>query len=57
MATAVQAAFEAGIEVAFLVAGDERAGRVYERVGFHPSATMLAYRAQESLSNRPPGGP
>jgi hypothetical protein len=31
------------VTIACLSAGDERAGRVYERVGFHPYATMLAY--------------
>ena len=45
MLTAVmtQAAFAAGVRVAFLSAADERAGRVYERVGFQPFATALAY--------------
>ena len=38
-----QAAFRAGVRVAFLSAADERAGRVYERVGFQPYATVLAY--------------
>lgn len=40
---AAQAVFEAGVEVAFLTAEDARAGRVYERVGFQPFSTMLAY--------------
>jgi predicted GNAT family acetyltransferase len=31
------------VHVAFLGAADERAGRVYERVGFRPFATALAY--------------
>lgn len=39
----VQHAFENGVEAAILTAGDERAGRVYERVGFQPYATALAY--------------
>ncbi len=43
VAAMAQAAFEAGIRVAFLSAADERAGRVYERVGFRPYATALAY--------------
>jgi predicted GNAT family acetyltransferase len=45
MLTAVmtQAAFRAGVRVACLSAADERAGRVYERVGFQPYATALAY--------------
>jgi hypothetical protein len=38
-----QAAFGAGVQVAFLSAADERAGRVYERVGFRPYATALAF--------------
>ena len=42
-ATMAQAAFRAGVRVAFLSAADERAGRVYERVGFRPYATALAY--------------
>jgi len=42
-ARAVQVAFDAGAEIAFLVAEDARAGRVYERVGFRPYATALAY--------------
>lgn len=40
---AAQAVFDAGVEVAFLTAEDARAGRVYERVGFQPFSTMLAY--------------
>jgi GNAT superfamily N-acetyltransferase len=39
------AAFRAGVQVAFLSAADERAGRVYERVGFRPYATALAFCA------------
>ena len=42
-AQAVKSAFESGVEVAFLVAEDERAGRVYTRVGFRPFATVLMY--------------
>jgi ribosomal protein S18 acetylase RimI-like enzyme len=42
-ARAVASAFASGVEVACLSAADERAGRVYERVGFRPFATMLAY--------------
>ncbi len=45
-AQAVQTAFEHGVEVAFLTAADERAGRIYERVGFQPYATALAYCAE-----------
>ena len=42
-AAMAQAAFRADVRVAFLSAADERAGRVYERVGFQPFATALAY--------------
>lgn len=42
-ASAVQTAFEQGVEAVYLTAADERAGRVYERVGFCRVATTLAY--------------
>ena len=42
-AHATQIAFTRGVAVAFLTAADARAGRVYERVGFRPYATALAY--------------
>jgi len=42
-ALAVQRALEQGVEAVCLTAADERAGRVYERVGFATCATMLAY--------------
>jgi ribosomal protein S18 acetylase RimI-like enzyme len=42
-AEAVRIAFDEGVEIAVLSAADARAGRVYERVGFQPHATMLAY--------------
>jgi GNAT superfamily N-acetyltransferase len=42
-AAAAQAAFGCGVEAAFLTAGDAQAGRVYQRVGFRPHATALAY--------------
>ncbi|MBN1219667.1 MAG: GNAT family N-acetyltransferase [Anaerolineae bacterium] len=42
-ALAVQTAFAQGVEYVYLSAADERAGRVYERVGFRPFAAMLAY--------------
>jgi ribosomal protein S18 acetylase RimI-like enzyme len=45
-AHAAKTAFARGVEVAFLTAADERAGRVYERVGFRPYATALAYCAE-----------
>lgn len=43
-AQALQSAFAQGVEIACLSAADANAGRVYERVGFQPLATMLAYR-------------
>jgi GNAT superfamily N-acetyltransferase len=43
IALAVQTAFEQEVEVVYLTAADEGAGRVYERVGFRRFATMLAY--------------
>jgi GNAT superfamily N-acetyltransferase len=42
-AAATQAAFARGVDIAFMAAADERAGRVYQRVGYQPYATMLAY--------------
>jgi ribosomal protein S18 acetylase RimI-like enzyme len=40
---AVRSAFEMGGQTVCLTAADERAGRVYERVGFRPFSIMLAY--------------
>lgn len=42
-AAAAQAALGSGVEAAFLTAGDVQAGRVYQKVGFRPHATALAY--------------
>jgi ribosomal protein S18 acetylase RimI-like enzyme len=42
-AAAAQAAFARGVDAAFLTAGDAQAVRVYQRVGFRPSATLMAY--------------
>jgi GNAT superfamily N-acetyltransferase len=42
-AHATRAAFNLGVQTACLTAADERAGRVYERVGFVPFSIMLAY--------------
>jgi ribosomal protein S18 acetylase RimI-like enzyme len=42
-ARAAEDAFAGGVEIAFLTANDARAGRVYERIGFVPYATGLAY--------------
>lgn len=43
-AVATAHAFAHGVTVALLSAGDEGAGRVYERVGFNTGATATAYR-------------
>ncbi len=43
-AMAVTTAFAEGSDLVFLTAGDERAGRVYGRVGFQPAGSGLAYR-------------
>jgi len=42
-AAALQVAFDQGLEIALLTAADETAGRIYERAGFRPVATALAY--------------
>jgi ribosomal protein S18 acetylase RimI-like enzyme len=42
-ARASHTAFQQGVDVICLVAADERAGHIYERVGYHARATMLAY--------------
>jgi ribosomal protein S18 acetylase RimI-like enzyme len=43
----VELAFSTGVEAVVLRAADEHAGRVYRRVGFAPSGTMLGYRAPD----------
>lgn len=43
----VREAFNEGVTLAFLTAADARAGRVYERLGFQPFATMLAFSDPE----------
>jgi ribosomal protein S18 acetylase RimI-like enzyme len=45
-ACAVETAFQQGVDAVFLSAADQRAGRVYERVGFRPFAILLAYISQ-----------
>jgi predicted GNAT family acetyltransferase len=45
---AILTAFELGVQTACLTAADETAGRVYERVGFTPFSTMLAYIDHET---------
>jgi GNAT superfamily N-acetyltransferase len=46
-AHAVQIAFRHGAQIVCLTAQDARAGRVYERVGLRPVATMLAFGEPE----------
>lgn len=41
-------AFERGVEIACLTAGDANAGRVYERLGFTPTATTLFFIEPET---------
>ncbi len=48
---ATQAAFAQGASAAFLSAADERAGRLYQRLGFQPFAYLLAYRQPDSAAN------
>ena len=38
-----QTAFSQGATLVFLIAANEQAGRVYERVGFRPQATFVVY--------------
>ena len=45
-----QAAFAAGVQVAFLSAADERAGGVYERVGFR--RTRLRWRTAMAVNHK-----
>ena len=40
---ATRMAFDQGVTTACLTANDEAAGRVYERLGYHPFSVMLAY--------------
>lgn len=44
----LKSAFQRGVNLALLTAGDAQAGRVYERVGFQPVATALAYSAEST---------
>jgi ribosomal protein S18 acetylase RimI-like enzyme len=43
-----QAAFRQGATWVFLIAANEQAGRVYERVGFRPQATFVVYEQPAS---------
>jgi ribosomal protein S18 acetylase RimI-like enzyme len=45
-AAALLAAFSQGVEIVCLTAADERAGRIYEHIGFRPVATTLSYRLE-----------
>lgn len=48
---ATQAAFAQGASAVFLSAADERAGRLYQRLGFQPFAHLLAYRQPDLAAN------
>jgi ribosomal protein S18 acetylase RimI-like enzyme len=43
-----RAAFDSGVEVAFLIVANEAAGRVYERIGFRTVANLLEYEQKSS---------
>ena len=43
-----QTAFSQGATLIFLIAANEQAGRVYERVGFRPQATLVVYEKTAS---------
>ena len=45
-AYAARTAFEQGLDLVFLTAANEQAGRVYERAGFRPYGVALAYIEQ-----------
>jgi ribosomal protein S18 acetylase RimI-like enzyme len=53
-AEAVRLAFELGLEAVVLSAADERAGRIYESVGFRRFGTVAAWR--EGVTSFPPKG-
>jgi predicted GNAT family acetyltransferase len=42
-AAMTRAAFDSGVEVVFLIAGNAEAARVYERIGFRTIANLLEY--------------
>ena len=44
-------AFQQGATLVFLIAANAQAGRVYERVGFHPCATRVIYEVSASISS------
>jgi ribosomal protein S18 acetylase RimI-like enzyme len=44
-ANMTRAAFDSGVEVVFLIAANEAARRVYERIGFRVVANLLEYQA------------
>lgn len=46
-AVATAAAFEDGVTLAILSAGNETATRVYERIGYRTGATALAYKMED----------
>lgn len=45
-------AFAQGLDLVFLTAGDERARRVYARVGFQPAGAGLAYSDPPAVTPR-----
>ncbi|MEO8611400.1 MAG: GNAT family N-acetyltransferase [Chloroflexota bacterium] len=47
-ASITRAAFDSGVEVAFLIAGNDTARRVYERIGFRTIAHLLEYVQKSS---------
>jgi predicted acetyltransferase len=49
---AVSQAFENGVEIVFLTAADERAGRVYQKVGFEKFTSILAYVDSHDSRNK-----
>ncbi len=46
-----QRAFQEGATLVFLIAANEQAGRIYERVGFRPRATQVIYELSPSTSD------
>jgi ribosomal protein S18 acetylase RimI-like enzyme len=47
-AGATQSAFDQGVQLAFLVAANEQAGRVYERIGFRQLTTLLEWSVPQA---------
>jgi len=51
-AAMTRAAFDSGVEVVFLIAANEAARRLYERLGFRTVAKLLEY--QQFVTVEPP---